>query len=39
MHFHFKTALAPAEVPDLRFQSGFGFLVLVPDGTFKNALM
>lgn len=39
MHPHFKTAFASGEVPNLRFQTGFGFFVLVPDGPFKNALM
>lgn len=39
MHPLFKTALASAEVPNLRFQTGFGFFVLVPDCTFKNALL
>lgn len=39
MHPHFKTALALAEVSNLRFQTHFGFFILVPDYTFKNAMM
>jgi len=39
MRSYFTIVPTTAEVPNLRFQTGFGFFVLVPACRFKNAVI